>query len=91
MMDRYICKVCGYVYDPAAGDPDNGVKPGQNLKICRIHGNARFAALQKMILKKSNLFNPMSFSFRCEKDIALNNLINSGKEYETDPDCRRNL
>ena len=28
MMDRYICTVCGYVYDPAAGDPDNGVKPG---------------------------------------------------------------
>jgi rubredoxin len=20
--------VCGYVYDPAAGDPDNGVEPG---------------------------------------------------------------
>ncbi len=27
-MDRYICDVCGYVYDPAQGDPDGGVAPG---------------------------------------------------------------
>jgi rubredoxin len=27
-MDKYVCNICGYVYDPAAGDPDNGVKPG---------------------------------------------------------------
>ena len=27
-MDKYVCQVCGYVYDPAKGDPDNGVEPG---------------------------------------------------------------
>ena len=27
-MKKYTCTVCGYIYDPAAGDPDNGVKPG---------------------------------------------------------------
>jgi rubredoxin len=27
-MQRYRCTVCGYVYDPAAGDPDAGVDPG---------------------------------------------------------------
>ena len=27
-MDKYVCMVCGYVYDPADGDPDNGVEPG---------------------------------------------------------------
>jgi rubredoxin len=27
-MDKYVCTVCGYVYDPALGDPDNGVQPG---------------------------------------------------------------
>ena len=26
-MDKYEC-VCGYVYDPAVGDPDNGVDAG---------------------------------------------------------------
>lgn len=25
---KYECDVCGYVYDPALGDPDNGVEPG---------------------------------------------------------------
>ena len=24
-MDRYVCEICGYVYDPEQGDPDNGV------------------------------------------------------------------
>ena len=27
-MDRYVCTICGYVYDPEQGDPDNGVDPG---------------------------------------------------------------
>jgi rubredoxin len=27
-MNKYKCLVCGYVYDPAAGDLDNGVSPG---------------------------------------------------------------
>ena len=22
---KYICELCGYEYDPAAGDPENGV------------------------------------------------------------------
>jgi len=25
---KWECDVCGYIYDPAAGDPDNGVAPG---------------------------------------------------------------
>ncbi len=25
---KYICSVCGYVYDEDAGDPDNGIAPG---------------------------------------------------------------
>ena len=24
----YTCDVCGYVYDPAEGDPAGGIKPG---------------------------------------------------------------
>ena len=27
-MKKYKCTVCGYIYDPAKGDPENGVKPG---------------------------------------------------------------
>jgi len=25
---RYVCNVCGYIYDPVEGDPDNGIEPG---------------------------------------------------------------
>lgn len=28
MMKKYVCDVCGYVYDPEVGDPDNGIAPG---------------------------------------------------------------
>ncbi len=27
-MDKYTCTVCGYVYDPQKGDPENGIAPG---------------------------------------------------------------
>jgi len=27
-MKKYVCNVCGYVYDPEAGDPDSGIAPG---------------------------------------------------------------
>ena len=27
-MAKYVCSVCGYEYDEAAGDPDNGIAPG---------------------------------------------------------------
>lgn len=27
-MDKWICTICGYVYDPAVGDPNNGVAAG---------------------------------------------------------------
>ena len=30
-MKRYVCDVCGYVYDPADGDADSDVKPGTAL------------------------------------------------------------
>ena len=31
-MDKYVCQVCGYVYDPAVGDPDNGISSGTAFK-----------------------------------------------------------
>lgn len=27
-MEKFVCSVCGYVYDPAQGDPDAGIAPG---------------------------------------------------------------
>jgi rubredoxin len=43
-MKKYVCKVCGYVYDPALGDPDSGVAPGTAFEqipdtwVCPICG-----------------------------------------------------
>ena len=31
-MNKWKCVVCGYIYDPAAGDPDNGVVPGTSFE-----------------------------------------------------------
>lgn len=27
-MQKYVCDICGYIYDPEVGDPDSGVAPG---------------------------------------------------------------
>ena len=28
VMQSYVCELCDYTYDPAKGDPENGVQPG---------------------------------------------------------------
>ena len=32
IMQSYRCVVCGYIYDPAKGDPDNDIKPGTTFE-----------------------------------------------------------
>ena len=27
-MKRYLCDVCGYIYDESIGDPEGGIPPG---------------------------------------------------------------
>jgi rubredoxin len=31
-MEKWRCQVCDYVYDPAQGDPDNGVPPNTSFE-----------------------------------------------------------
>ncbi len=31
-MKKYRCIPCGYIYDPALGDPDNGIVPGTSFE-----------------------------------------------------------
>ena len=28
IMKKYVCSVCGWVYDPEIGDADGGIEPG---------------------------------------------------------------
>ncbi len=30
-MSKYQCTVCGYIYDPAEGNPESGVVPGTSF------------------------------------------------------------
>ncbi|NIQ96056.1 MAG: rubredoxin, partial [Desulfuromonadales bacterium] len=30
-MDKYRCIICDYIYDPAEGDPGNGIDPGTSF------------------------------------------------------------
>lgn len=44
---RYVCSICGYVYDPAEGDPDSGITPGTPFEdlpadwVCPVCGASK--------------------------------------------------
>jgi flavin reductase (DIM6/NTAB) family NADH-FMN oxidoreductase RutF/rubredoxin len=46
-MKKYVCDVCGYVYDPAEGDPEHGVEAGTAFEsipdswVCPVCGATR--------------------------------------------------
>ena len=35
-MQKWICTVCKYVYDPELGDPDHGVPPGTRVTQAEV-------------------------------------------------------
>ena len=43
-MEKYICTICEYVYDPEQGDPENGIEPGTSFEdlpddwVCHLCG-----------------------------------------------------
>ncbi|MFA6408781.1 MAG: rubredoxin [Gammaproteobacteria bacterium] len=52
---RYVCVVCGYVYDEATGDPDSGIATGTKFAdipetwvcpVCGV-GKSEFTPEQK--------------------------------------------
>ena len=46
-MQKYVCNVWGYEYDPAAGDPDSGIAPGTAFEdlpedwVCPVCGASK--------------------------------------------------
>ncbi len=53
-MEKYVCTVCGYIYDPEKGDLDSGIKPGTPFEqlpdgwVCPVCGADKSAfELQK--------------------------------------------
>jgi len=31
-MEKYQCAICGWIYDPAKGDPEHGIEAGINFE-----------------------------------------------------------
>jgi rubredoxin len=46
-MQKYVCDMCGYIYDPAVGDDNSGVKPGASFEslpadwVCPLCGASK--------------------------------------------------
>jgi rubredoxin len=46
-MQKWICTVCGYIYDPGKGDPENGVAAGTTFEdlpadwVCPVCGASK--------------------------------------------------
>lgn len=46
-MKRFVCQVCGYVYDETKGDPDGGIDAGTKWEdvpsdwVCPVCGAAK--------------------------------------------------
>jgi rubredoxin len=46
-MDKYVCEVCGYVYDPEEGDSEGGIAPGTKFEdlpddwVCPVCGASK--------------------------------------------------
>nr|4XNV_A Chain A, P2Y purinoceptor 1, Rubredoxin, P2Y purinoceptor 1 [Homo sapiens]4XNW_A Chain A, P2Y purinoceptor 1,Rubredoxin,P2Y purinoceptor 1 [Homo sapiens]4XNW_C Chain C, P2Y purinoceptor 1,Rubredoxin,P2Y purinoceptor 1 [Homo sapiens] len=60
-MKKYTCTVCGYIYNPEDGDPDNGVNPGTDFKdipddwvcpLCGV-GKDQFEEVEEPLRRKS--------------------------------------
>ena len=63
-MKKYVCDVCGYIYDPEVGDPDNGIEPGTAFEdipdewvcpLCQV-GKDEFSEVQLIKHTKSEGF-----------------------------------
>ncbi len=46
-MKKYVCNVCGYIYDPEAGDSEGGIKSGTSFEslpddwVCPVCGASK--------------------------------------------------
>ena len=54
-MDKYVCP-CGYVYDPAVGDPDHGVAPGTPWEQVPEDWECPICGMRKDVFEKEYSF-----------------------------------
>ena len=59
-MKKYVCSVCGYIYDEVAGDPDNGIAAGTKWEdvpedfVCPLCGVGKDQFEEALFLAEQN-------------------------------------
>ena len=67
-MDRYVCGICGYVYDPEQGDPDSGVAAGTKWEDvpddweCPVCGASKADFEKEQFIERHLIFRRESYS-----------------------------
>ena len=67
---KYVCDICGYIYDEAEGEPDNGIAPGTKWEdlpedyVCPLCGVGKRPIQQNGLIKTTA-------SLKCEAVIFI--------------------
>ncbi|MCP4669197.1 MAG: rubredoxin [Deltaproteobacteria bacterium] len=54
-MDKYVCLICGNVYDPEESDPDNGIDPVTPFEELPDDWTCPVCGAQKNSFKRSKI------------------------------------
>ncbi len=81
-MKKYLCVVCGYIYDPAEGDPDSGIAPGTSFEdipedwTCPVCGvtKADFVVYEEQVSLKEKSENQKIID-EIQEDLAFNEIV----------------
>jgi rubredoxin len=51
-MSKYICEICGYIYDPEKGDPSAGIPAGTSFEKLPDNWRCPICGVDKTMFKK---------------------------------------
>lgn len=72
-MEKWVCDVCGYIYDPEIGDPDNGIAAGTAFAdlpedwVCPLCGVGKDQFVNNNIKEVSHSETSFHFIVLCKK------------------------
>ena len=62
-MERWICTICQYVYDPETGDPDNGIPAGTPFESVPDTWACPLCGAGKDVFEKEQLYRRGDVNF----------------------------
>ena len=77
-MQKYVCDVCGYIYDPELGDSDNNIAPGTAFEDLPDDWECPLCGVGKDEFSKTEQLNLIKYTFICiltKKDVVLANVF----------------